>query len=221
MPDPRFDRAADQPFVQKVPGWFTMEHINELSGGSSYTDDMPGRENDSRWLEFYANQTVHSASPHLARFYLKISGTSATSMEGSAVRAETYIDPTGNVLSGQAVHAELKLGTTGGGAVGYLAALRGIVTVEATTRTMQDGVVAGLFLTNNVGAGNTIPTRHSFIAFEDLGSVKANYLFDLTSIGASSTCWETDSGAVGTPLGYAKVATPAGVGYIVVYDGHS
>lgn len=221
MPDPRFDNVYDQEFVQKIPGWYTMEHVGELRGGTSYSDDPVGWDNDSRWLEFYANQTIHVSSPHLARFYLKISGTSATSMEGSAVRAETYIDPTGNVLSGQAVHAELKLGTTGGGASGYLAALRGIVTVEAATRTMQNGVVAGLFLTNNIATGNTEPTRTSFIAFEDLGAVKANYLFDLYSIGASGTCWETDSGAVGTVLGYAKVTTPAGEGYLVVYADHS
>ena len=222
MPDPRFDGKADQKLVQKNPGWFAMEHINELSGGTSYTDDMPGRANDSRWLEFYANQTVRSASPHLARFYLKISGTGATSMEGSAVRAEMNVDPdSGNVLSAQAIHAETVLAEDAGGASGYLTALRGIVTIDADTRSLQDGVVAVAFLTHNAAAGNTMPTRTSFIAFEDLGAVKANYLFDLYSIGATSTCWETDSGAVGTVLGYAKVATPAGAGYLVVYASHS
>ena len=223
MADPRFSGQADQKLVVKNPGWFAMEHINELSGGSSYTDDMPGRANDSRWLEFYATTAEIVQSPHLARFYLKMNGTAQDSMEGSAVRAEMYDDVTGKVMSAQAVHAETKMGTNTTGVVGYLAALRGILTLDADSKTLSGGVYAAAFLTMNIGTGITAANRTSFIAFEDSGKVAANFLFDTESIAsASDGVWETDSGAVGgTVLGYYKVQTAAGSGYLVVYANHS
>ena len=221
MADPRFDGQRDMKAVVKNPGWYVLEHVNEISGGTSYTDDMPGREKDSRWLEFYANQTIHSASPHLARFYLKISGTGAESMEGSAVRAETYLDVTsGNVLSGQAVHAETKIGATLGNMVGYVTALRGILTIDAATRTFSGGVFCAAYLTSNIATGNTVAARTSFIAFEDSGAVTTSYLIDTASI-ADGKCWTADSGAVGTVLGYYTINTASGAGYLVVYANHS
>ena len=72
MGDPRFDGQTDMKAVVKNPGWYAFEHVGEISGGTGYTDDMPGRANDSRWLEFYAATAESIQSPHLARFYLKM-----------------------------------------------------------------------------------------------------------------------------------------------------
>lgn len=223
MADPRFDGVANQPFAQKVPGWYTMEHVGEMKGGTSYTDDPLGWSEDSRWIEFYANQAIHRASPHLARFYLKISGSDAGSMEGSAVRAEMYVDVDSDekVLSGQAVHAETKLSTTAKGATGYMTALRGILTFDAVSKTAWGGTYGVAFLTLNIGTGITPAARTSFIIFEDLGAVKGNYLFDSANVAdATDGIWDADSGAVSTILGYYKVKTADGDGYLVVYAAH-
>jgi len=221
--DPRFSGNEDKKIPVGFPGQFVLEDVGGIRLGTSYTDDMEGWRSDSRWLEMYANQAVHDYSPHLARFYLKVSGSGATSMEGSAVRAECNMDVDGRFLSGQAVHAEAVMGADATQIGGYLAALRGVLTIDAATKTITGGGrCAVLFLTNNIGAGITPTAWTSFIACEEAGSVKANYLLETASIASvSAGVWETNSGAVGTVLGYYKVLTVAGDGYIPVYSDHS
>jgi hypothetical protein len=193
-----------------------------LRMGTAYTADVEGWASDSRWLELYAS-TASASSPHLARFYLKYT-LASTSTWGSAVRAEyQQAHPTGQASAGgQAVHAEAVLATGNTGVVnGYLAALRGVLTLDATTRTVA-GTLANLFLTNNFGTGNTLPTPTSFIMVEDLGAVKTPFLLDATALtSGSGAIWYTTSGAVGTVLGYFAVKTPAGKGYLPVYGNHS
>ena len=223
MPDPRFDRTNDVMAVQLQPGWYSLEHIASLHGGSSYTDDADGWMDDARWVEFYATTAATVRSPHLARFYLKMNGTAQDSMEGSAVRAEMYCDVTGTVLSSQAIHAETVVGTLCTTVNGYVTALRGILTIDTVSKTFSGGVFAAAFLTMNIGASITAAARTSFIAIEDLGTLKSNYLIDSGNVAhAADGVWATDAGAVGgTVLGYYKVFTAAGAGYIAVYSSHS
>ena len=223
MGDPRFDGQTDMKAVVKNPGWYAFEHVGEISGGTGYTDDMPGRANDSRWLEFYAATAESIQSPHLARFYLKMNGTAQTSMEGSAVRAEMYDDVTGKVLSSQAVHAETKMGVNTTGVSGYLTALRGILTLDADSKTLTGGTYSAAYLTLNIGTGITMNSQCSLIQVSDEGAVKGGYLLDSQGVPhAAGGIWDTDSGAVGgTVLGYYKVRTVAGDGFLVVYASHS
>ena len=222
MADPRFGGQADVKAVVKTPGWFSLEHVNEISGGSDYADDMPGRANDSRWLEFYAATAESIQSPDLARFYLKMNGAAQTSMEGSAVHAEMYDEVTGALVSAQAIHAETKMGVGATGVSDYLTALRGILTLDADTKTLTGGAYSAVYLTLSIGTGITMSSDCSFIQVSDEGAVNGGYLLDSQGVASQAAgIWEADTGAVGTPLGYYKVLTAAGAGYLVVYGSHA
>ena len=221
--DPRLQGNEDKRMPIMFPGQRILENIGGIRGGTAYTDDVEGWASDSRWLEFYATVSQNASSPHLARFYLKLTGAS-NSIWGSTLRAEYQQAHTSGKASGggQAVHAEAILGTGNVGVEGYLAALRGVLNISAETRNLE-GRFAACFLTTVIGTGNVMPDTTSFIAMEQGGNVAPAYLLDTKSIpsGGDGKIWETTSDAVNTVLGYYRINTAAGAGYLVVYADHA
>lgn len=157
------------------------------------------------------------------RVYAEITNAAATS--SNAIRAELGLYHTSGavVTGGSALHAATYLGPTNTGVAGLMAGLNASIIVQDDTRSLA-GTYAALSLQTEFKAGNTMPANStSFIRFADTLAIQAPLFFDTSGMAsASDGAWETDSGGVGgTVLGYYKVRTAAGNGYMVVYSSHS
>jgi len=224
--DPRFDGMADQKAV-KVGKWFRLEHMGHIQFGTA-DDYVEASAAGKRNLMIYAQQSgAYADDSQVVRVDFKSYGSTTASTTGGAE---------GDVIwSRFQAHATISGGASAGffsvritdqypaSNFGLLAALRGWLTVEAATRSWEGGTMCAIDATLNIKAGNVKGSSvTSIFRANDQGAVKGDYLLDSLAVAdATDGIWDADTGAVGTPLGYYKVRTAAGDGYIVVYDGHS
>lgn len=98
---------------------------------------------------------------------------------GEAVRAYAFAQnaatATGGTLNG--LHASLSIATSSA-INGAGNAIRATLEAAAASRTLG-GTLAAIQIDSNIGTGNTMPTNHSFIRFNDTGAVRLSNLFQI------------------------------------------
>lgn len=222
MADPRFKGAEDKRIPTDSKGFYMLENVGHLSGGTSTSDYVTSYNTAEKFLNFYFQAAAASGSAR--GMYMRLNFATAGSQAGEAVRAYTTVSAAltgGNTTAG--IHASLAL-TAAGSQAGLGVGLRATLDAAAATRTLT-GTYAALQVDSNFGAGNTVDGQKvSFIRVADVGAVQMPYLFDFSSLTAadSAAAIQADSGAVSTIYGYARVLCPGGaVGYIAIYAAHA
>jgi hypothetical protein len=187
----------------------------------TYSNPVESDEAGETFRELWAKCTG-AGHVYGSRINVQVSNAAATTSQ--AIRAELDFTHTSGyaVGGGSAIHAAAELGAGNTGHAGLLAGLNASIIAAAESRSLQ-GTYCALSLQTEFKTGNTMPAATSFIRMADAGAVKSPLLFDTAGMAsASDGAWETDSGGVGgTVLGYYKVKTAAGDGYLVVYSSHS
>ena len=192
-------------------------YMNAGTYSAPVTSDAAGETFRQLWAKCTGAGHVYGQ-----RVNIQVSNPAATS--SNAIRAELDFTHTSGyaVGGGAAIHAASELGATNTGHAGLLAGLNASIIAAADTRSLQ-GTYCALSCQTEFKAGNTMPAATtSFIRCADAGAVKSPLFLDTSGMAsASDGAWETDSGAVSTVLGYYKIMTAAGAGYLVVYASHS
>lgn len=159
------------------------------------------------------------------RVNIQVSNIASTT--SNAIRAEMdWLHASGHAAGGgAAIHAASELGTGNTGHAGLLAGLNAAIIVAAESRSLQ-GTYCALSLQTEFKTGNTMPATTSFIRMADAGAVDSPFLFDTAGIAddedGTSGAWETTADAhSGTVLGYYRLRTVAGTGYVCVYADHA
>ena len=191
------------------------------SSAGTYSQPVESHEPGETFREIWCRCTG-AGHVYGSRVNVQVSNIAATS--SNAIRAELdFTHASGHAVGGgAAIHAAAEIGSGNTGHAGLLAGLNASIIAVTDTRSLQ-GTYCALSLQTAFGANNTMPAATSFIRMANAGSVLSPLLFDTAGMAsASDGAWETDSGGVGgTVLGYYKVKTAAGDGYLVVYSSHS
>ncbi len=206
-----------------------LERVAGIRGGTGVTDFVETSE-VTDWLEFYVRTSHLTAGgggdPHVLKAYLSVYGVALWG--GVCAQFITRIDtPTATGQVGNA--GGLDVWTTVGAGANKITGMLygGMMMVGAENHTdalAMSGGYHALVLVGSYGTNVTVIGVSSYIRCEEWGGGDdTHYLFDFDPLTADAAhAIEQDTGAVGTPWGYARVLCPdASVGYLVIYDGHS
>lgn len=206
-----------------------FERVAGIKGGTSTSDFVETAE-VTDWISMFARNSHLTAGgggdPHLSYLYMSNYGVAlwggVCGMFVSRVDTPLASGKTGNI---GALDAWCTIGSGADTITGLLYGVNATIGAEARSAgKVFTGTYYALFLASNWGTNCTVTQTASFIGCQDWGGGDAMpFLFDFDSLTAGTTnAIEQDTGAVGTPWGYARVICPdASVGYIVIYDGHS
>jgi hypothetical protein len=219
MPDPRYDGNEDLR-VPKIVGYYELEHISKISGGTSESDFITSTNATEKFLKFYFSYSPTSSTCRGMYLLLRFTGAGTAAGEALRVRTETTAALTSGTLAGAHITAARM---TGGTQSGLTVGVRATYEAIAATATLT-GTNAALQCDSYLGAGLTADgTLSSFIRFSDSGTISMPYAFNFNGVTAATTAaLEVDSGAVGTVYGYIRVLTDTNtLGYIPIYSSHS
>jgi len=222
--DPRFSGNEDKR-IPSQGGYFQLEAVSSIKFGES-ADPVDKEYTASRWFELYGKTSVANSAAKLMVLDFEVAGASQATPAMASTLHVTFTDShtsTSAFNGGEAIYAETEVGGGAGseGNIGYIAAIQARLTAAASS-DLTFGKHYALFLVMNLGTGSTVGGEVAFIGFRERGGAATSFFWDSVLVtSVSNGVWETNSGAVGTVLGYYKVRTAAGAGYLVVYADHS
>lgn len=180
--------------------------------------DAPGETFRQIWAKC-------TGAGHVYGLRVNIQASNATPNTHNAGRFELDLTAgSGLPGGGAAIHAALDLSAGAGGISGVAVGVNASMLIGLDSRNLT-GKFACLGLQTAIGANNTFGEIMSFIWFNDAGNVKCPYFWDSTGVpndgDGASGAWETVADAhTGTVIGYYRIQTAAGAGYICVYLDH-
>jgi len=224
--DPRFTGNEDMRLPAAASG-LRLENVDVLKIGES-GDPLDKEYTAARWFELYGKTSIANSAAKLMVLDFEVAGASQATPAMASTLHVTFTDSHTSEKAfngGEAIYAETVADEADTGAsignIGYICAIQARLTITAASKNVAFGPHYALFLVNNFGAGLTVGGEFAFMGFRDRGAVKTPNLWDTVLIGSvSDGAWETTAGAVSTVLGYYKIRTVAGAGYLVVYASH-
>jgi len=200
--------------------WLHYDGVGFMSAGTYSVPVLSTAAGEA----FYELWAKCSGAGHVYGQRLNIQVTNVAATSSQALRAELDLYPStaGAPAGGSAGHFAAELGALATGVTGLFAGLNASLILSAATRSLQ-GTYCALSLQSQIKAGNTMPgATTSFIRMADAETLKMPLLFDTEGMAtASDGAWEATADALDdTVLGYYKVRTAAGDGYIPVLGSH-
>lgn len=150
-------------------------------GNSSNYFVVPGINKNG--IEMRLNSPAASGDTRGMYVQLKLSG--AGGGEAGRFWAKASYDGVANGGTINGIHASMSIDASCA-VSGSGNALRATLGAAAASRTLG-GKLAAIQADSDIGAGNTLPTNHAFIAFTDTGAVKLSNLLQLPAAAANGT----------------------------------